>query len=672
MTRESIVTLLPDAVRMAGPLPVVGRLRLPGDKSVSHRALLLGAMAEGTSTIRGLSEGADVASTEAAVRALGTDVHRHAGTLEVEGGSSRWHPAAGAIDCGNSGTSMRLLAGVLAGCPWSSVLTGDESLSRRPMDRVAEPLEAMGAKVSGRGPRALPPVTVAGGRLHGVDWTATVASAQVKSAILLAGVQADGTTIVRERVPTRAHTEEMLRMAGADIEVAPWESGRAVTVRRSSLRPLDLDVPGDPSQAAFWIVAGAIVAGSEVTVTNLYPGAERVGFLGVLQRMGAPLVRREDEEGGSLSVTVSPGALEGTVVDASEIPSLDEVPVLAVAAAAATGTTDFVSMGELRVKETDRLAAVAQLVSAFGARAEVRGDDLRVHGTGGALVGASIDSGGDHRMAMAAAVAALAARGPTFIEGFACVATSYPGFLRDLTELAGEAWEPVEIGAAAEEMGLAGSPAAPPGEVPRLVIAVDGPAGAGKSTVSAAISQRLGIPRLDTGAMYRAVTWLALERGIDPDDRPAVAEIARTAKLDVGPVVRIDGVDVTEEIRTPRINQAVSHVAANPEVRAGLVAVQRRWVEQHPGAVVEGRDIGSVVFPDAAVKVYLTADPKERAQRRIEEGHDGVERRDRFDSSRADSPLTVAPGAHVIDTTDRSVDEVVEEILSWLTDGASS
>ena len=663
------MTPLPDAVRIAGPVPVVGRIRLPGDKSISHRALLLGAMAEGTSTIRGLSEGADVASTESAVRALGTEVRRHVGTVEVEGGSSRWHPAGGTIDCGNSGTSMRLLAGVLAGCPWSSVLTGDESLSRRPMDRVAEPLEAMGAKVSGRGPRALPPVTVAGGRLHGVDWTTRVASAQVKSAILLAGIRADGTTVVRERVPTRAHTEEMLRMAGADIEVAPWESGRAVTVRRSSLRPIDLDVPGDPSQAAFWIVAGAIVAGSEVTVTNLYPGVERVGFLGVLQRMGASLVRVEDD-GGSLSVTVRPGTLEGTVVDASEIPSLDEVPVLAVAAAAASGTTDFVSMGELRVKETDRLTAVGRLVSAFGARAEVRGDDLRVHGTGGALLGARIDSGGDHRMAMAAAVAALAARGPTFIEGFACVATSYPGFLRDLSELAGEAWEPVG-GGAPEATGVVAS-LAQPGETPRLVIAVDGPAGAGKSTVSTAISQRLGIPRLDTGAMYRAVTWLALERGIDPDDLPAVAEVARTSKLDVGPVVRIDGADVTEEIRTPRVNRAVSHVAANPDVRAELVAAQRRWVEGQRGAVVEGRDIGSVVFPDAAIKVYLTADAEERAQRRIEEGHDGVERRDRFDSSRTASPLTVADGAHVIDTTNRSVDEVVEEILSWVRDGAPS
>ncbi len=659
------MTRLPDTVRMAGPVPLVGRLRLPGDKSISHRALLLGSMAEGTSTIRGLSDGADVASTEAAVRALGVAVTRHGAGVEVEGGSSRWHRAGGAIDCGNSGTSMRLLAGVLAACPWSTVLTGDESLSRRPMDRVAEPLEAMGADVAGQGPRALPPITVTGGPLHGIDWTTRVASAQVKSAILLAGVQAEGTTIVREHVPTRAHTEEMLERAGADIEVTPWDSGRAVTVRRSSLRPLDLDVPGDPSQAAFWIVAGTIVPGSEVTVTHLYPGTERVGFLGVLQRMGALLVRQEDEE-GFLSVTTVPGSLEGTVVQAAEIPSLDEVPVLAVAAAVASGTTDFVSMGELRLKETDRLSAVAQLVSAFGARAEVRGDDLRVHGTGGALRGARIDSGGDHRLAMAAAVAALAARGPTIIEGFASVATSYPGFLQDLAELAGEVWEPVEAGGGREATRRGGRPNAPASGIPGVVIAVDGPAGAGKSTVSSAISDRLGIPRLDTGAMYRAVTWLALERGLDPDDRHAVAEIARGATLDVGPVVRIDGIDVTEEIRAPRINQAVSLVAANPEVRAELVAAQRRWVAQRAGAVVEGRDIGSVVLPDAAIKVYLTADPQERAQRRFEEGHDGVERRDRFDSSRTTSPLTVAPGARVIDTTNRSVDEVVEEILSWL------
>jgi len=646
-------------------MPVVGRLRLPGDKSISHRALLLGSMAEGTSTIRGLSGGADVASTEAAVRALGAAVTHHAAGVDIAGGTSRWHPAGGAIDCGNSGTSMRLLAGVLAPCPWSTVLTGDASLSRRPMDRVAEPLEAMGAHLAGRGPRFLPPVTVTGGPLHGVDWTTRVASAQVKSAILLAGVRAEGTTIVREHVATRAHTEEMLERAGADIEVAPWGSGRAVTVRRSSLRPLDLDVPGDPSQAAFWIVAGTIVPGRKVTVTRLYPGTERVGFLGVLQRMGAPLVREEDED-GFLSVTTVPGSLEGTVIRAAEIPSLDEVPVLAVAAATASGTTDFVSMGELRVKETDRLSAVAQLVSAFGARAEVRGDDLRVHGIGGVLRGARIDSAGDHRLAMAAAVAALAAQGTTIIDGFACVATSYPGFLEDLTELAGETWEPVEVADGRVATGRRRLPDASAEEIRRVVIAVDGPAGAGKSTVSNALSDRLGIPRLDTGAMYRAVTWLALQRGLDPGDHGAVAEIARGAKVEVGPVVMIDGIDVTEGIRTPRVNQAVSLVAANPDVRAELLAAQRRWVAQQVGAVVEGRDIGSVVLPDATIKVYLTADPQERAQRRFEEGHDGVERRDRFDSNRTTSPLTVAPGAHVIDTTNRSVDEVVEEILSWL------
>ena len=428
---------------------------------------------------------------------------------------------------------------------------------------------------------------------------------------------------------------------------------------------LDLDVPGDPSQAAFWIVAGTIVPGSKVTVTRLYPGTERVGFLGVLQRMGAPLVREEDED-GFLSVTTVPGSLEGTVIRAAEIPSLDEVPVLAVAAATASGTTDFVSMGELRVKETDRLSAVAQLVSAFGARAEVRGDDLRVHGIGGVLRGARIDSAGDHRLAMAAAVAALAAQGTTIIDGFACVATSYPGFLEDLTELAGETWEPVEVADGRVATGRRRLPDASAEEIRRVVIAVDGPAGAGKSTVSNALSDRLGIPRLDTGAMYRAVTWLALQRGLDPGDHGAVAEIARGAKVEVGPVVMIDGIDVTEEIRTPRVNQAVSLVAANPDVRAELVAAQRRWVAQQVGAVVEGRDIGSVVLPDAAIKVYLTADPLERAQRRFEEGHDGVERRDRFDSNRTTSPLTVAPGAHVIDTTNRSVDEVVEEIVSWL------
>ncbi|MGH9007683.1 MAG: 3-phosphoshikimate 1-carboxyvinyltransferase, partial [Acidimicrobiales bacterium] len=271
---------LPDAVSVAGGLAVTGGARIPGDKSISHRALLIGALADGTSTVRGLSDGDDVARTEAAVRALGATVHRDGATVSIEGGRDRLHQAAGAVDCGNSGTSMRLLVGVVAGRPWQTSLTGDPSLSGRPMDRIAEPLGAMGATVEGTGPTVTPPLIVHGGGLHGIEWAPPMASAQVKAAILFAGLEAEGETVVREAVGTRVHTEEMLAAAGADIAVEPWGRGRSVRIRPSGLRPLDLDVPGDPSQAAFWVVAGCLCRDSRIVVERVYSGPDRLGFLG--------------------------------------------------------------------------------------------------------------------------------------------------------------------------------------------------------------------------------------------------------------------------------------------------------------------------------------------------------------------------------------------------------
>jgi cytidylate kinase len=295
------------------------------------------------------------------------------------------------------------------------------------------------------------------------------------------------------------------------------------------------------------------------------------------------------------------------------------------------------------VKESDRLQAVAQMVRALGAGAEVTGDDLVIEGVGRpeALRRARTDCGGDHRMAMAAAVAALAA-GSGEVGGFAAVDTSYPGFLADLRALGGSA-----------DAGR--------------IVAIDGPAGSGKSTVSRAVAERLGVDRLDTGAMYRAVAWAVLERGVDASDPDAVAAVAATARIELdGNAVSIDGTDVTAAIRTPEVNAAVSGVAANPGVRRHLVERQRLWAADHGGGVVEGRDIGTVVFPDADLKIYLDATHEERARRRHEEPADGLARRDEIDSTRATSPLARADDAHLLDTTGRSVEDVVEEVLSWL------
>jgi 3-phosphoshikimate 1-carboxyvinyltransferase len=432
-----------DSRSVSGGVPLTGTLEVPGDKSISHRALLLAALAEGTSTITGLSSGDDVARTRQAISDLGAEVSGGGGpgdaasTVTVQGGRSRLHAPAAPLDLGNSGTGMRLLAGVVATLSGTTTLTGDDSLRGRPMDRVAEPLIRMGATVTGQGERCLPPVDVTGGALHGIEYRPPMASAQVKSAILLAGIAASGETVVDEPVATRAHTEEMLAAVGADIDVESDGVGKVVRVRRSTLQCGTYTVPGDPSQAAFWTVGATIVPGSLVTVTGITLSPERLGFVGVLRRMGAT-IEIEDRGDGIGAVTAYRCALHGTVVEASEIPSLDEVPILAVAAAAALGRTRFRDVGELRVKESDRLAGTVALVRTFGGEASADGDELVVEGTGEPLRPGRFDAGGDHRMAMAAAIAGAACPAygpPTTITGWESVATSYPGFDDDLARL---------------------------------------------------------------------------------------------------------------------------------------------------------------------------------------------------------------------------------------------
>jgi 3-phosphoshikimate 1-carboxyvinyltransferase len=406
--------------------PLRGRLRVPGDKSISHRVLLLAALAEGTSCLRGLSDGDDVGRTAAAVSALGVVVENE----RVTGGLRRLHEPDDVLDVGNSGTTIRLLAGVVAGFEWMTVLTGDASIRRRPMNRVAEPLRQMGAVVDGRDDGRHPPLVVRGGHLKGIDYELPVSSAQVKGALLLAGLAAEGETVVRERVRTRAHTEELLRRVGAAVDVSA--DGLTTRVRASlPLEPFDMDVPGDPSQAAFWLVAACLVDGSEVVVDDVYLGPGRTAFLDVLRRMGADL----DRVGESAVRARYRGRLQATEVGGEEVPGLiDEVPILAVAAACADGTTVFRDVGELRVKESDRIASIARQLAALGVEVETGPSELVVHGAE-RLRGASVDAEGDHRMAMALAVAGLAAEGETAIAGWEAVATSYPRFEDDLRSL---------------------------------------------------------------------------------------------------------------------------------------------------------------------------------------------------------------------------------------------
>ncbi|MGD0320890.1 MAG: 3-phosphoshikimate 1-carboxyvinyltransferase [Acidimicrobiales bacterium] len=423
------------AFAIEGGRPFTGRVRVPGDKSISHRAVIIAALADGVSVVRGRSEGEDVRHTEAATRRMGAHVEGE----RIGGGERALRPPEAPIGLGNSGTSMRLLAGVVAGRPWTVELTGDPSLSSRPMDRVAVPLRLMGAQVEGRTERCLPPLVVRGGSLHGIDYSPVVASAQVKSCVLLAGLRADGQTVVRERVLTRRHTEEILALCGAEVSESYEGGDHVVKVLPGQPQPFELNVPADPSQAAFWVVAACLAPGSEVTVERVYVGAARRGFLDVLKRMGARLdelpATRPDDLAATADVVVRSGSLVATEVDAAEIPGLDEVPVLAVAAARAEGTTVFRGVGELRVKESDRLVGVAEMVRAFGASADVEADDLFVTGVR-ALRAGNVDAHGDHRIAMAAAVAGASVPDrATRIVGWEAVSSSYPTFAKHMADL---------------------------------------------------------------------------------------------------------------------------------------------------------------------------------------------------------------------------------------------
>lgn len=524
-------------MKIEGGSPLRGSVRPPGDKSISHRALILSALAEGESQIFGLSDGEDVRHTAAALSAMGADINLpdDLGSPEAEvrvaGGKLR-EPAE-PLYLGNSGTSMRLLAGVCAAHPMNAVLDGDESLRSRPMGRIAEPLSLMGATVakaaeahtvdpttsdsqagsqnassaastashapqslspngndgqlernaartSSHAPQPLTaPIAITGGNLSGIDYALPVASAQVKGAILLAGLRARGETVVREFLPSRAHTEEMLAECGADIEVTHGGKFHKTTkLRPSRLQPYVWRIPADPSQAAFWIVAALCTPASEIVVESIYLGPGREGFVDVLLRMGGRVefaprdsnkvsVNADETIESETSETIASGAsqtitgetaetvaggppgspsrsikaqtssLTATDISAQEVPRLiDEIPVLAIAAAHAEGTTRFHGVGELRTKESDRVAAICAMLQTLGGQAETDGDTLVVQGTGGLRPG-QVDAADDHRIAMSAAVAAMAmpAGAEVAISGWEAVATSYPRFLADAASL---------------------------------------------------------------------------------------------------------------------------------------------------------------------------------------------------------------------------------------------
>jgi 3-phosphoshikimate 1-carboxyvinyltransferase len=411
-----------------------GRTRVPGDKSLSHRAVLLGALACGASQVNGFLPAGDCRATVACVRALGVEVTEHnATTLTIHGRGRRGLRAPEApLDCVRSGTTMRLLTGILAGQRFDSVLTGAPQLRRRPMRRITEPLQAMGADVSDTDGHA--PLTVHGGELRGAEHHLAIASAQVKSALLLAGLNADGATTVHQPGPARDHTERLLQAMGADLTV----DGLSVTLCPSHLQPLTFNIPGDLSSAAFLLVAATLLPGSELTLLDVGLNPTRTGLLDVLRGMGAdlestPLHDEAGEPVGDLIVRAAP--LHGTTIAGETVVRMiDEFPVLAVAATQAQGTTVVRDAAELRVKETDRIGRVVDALRTLGARIEGRSDGFVVEGPT-PLHGGTVDSGGDHRLAMALTIAGLLADAPVVVQNTDCIADSFPGFAEMLGAL---------------------------------------------------------------------------------------------------------------------------------------------------------------------------------------------------------------------------------------------
>jgi 3-phosphoshikimate 1-carboxyvinyltransferase len=454
-----------DAIVIRPASRLRGELLLPGDKSISHRALMLATLAAGTSRISGAGDGADVRSTAAVCRALGASIERleddrkdgrapaTVGYRVVSPGVDGLHEPAADLDCGNSGTSLRLIAGIVAGLPFRSVLDGDDSLRRRPVARIIEPLRSMGATLRGHSDDSLPPLTVIGRHpLRSVDYATPVPSAQVKSAILLAALRADGRTTVRETVATRDHTERMLRARGVDVQTERQDlragedgtAGVAITIEGGRrVEAIDQRVPGDVSAAAFWLVAASIHPDADLTLRGVGLNPTRRAVIDLLREMGAdieelPVDGATDDDAAAgagepiADLRVRSSELRGIDIGPTSVAAaIDEIPILCLAAAFASGETLIRGAGELRHKESDRIAGTADGLKALGAPVVVDGDDIRISG-GTRLRGATTDSLDDHRLAMTFAVAGLLATGETTVLRPASAAISYPGFFDDL------------------------------------------------------------------------------------------------------------------------------------------------------------------------------------------------------------------------------------------------
>jgi len=633
-----------------------GRYSIPGDKSISHRSVIFGALAEGQTRINGFLRSEDCLATLNIMRQLGVQIDDDGQQLVVQGvGLHGLRAPAQDLDCGNAGTAMRLLSGLLAAQPFHSTLVGDESLSVRPMGRVIKPLTQMGALIDSDEQTA-PLKFAPAAELKAIDYVSPIASAQVKSAVLIAGLYADGITSVTEPNKSRDHTETMLRGFGCDVQV----DGLTVSLKgQPQMRGQDIQVPADVSSAAFFMVLGLCHPDADFVLQNVNINPTRDGVIKILLAMGGRLsLENQRVEAGEAvaDVRVQSSQLTGIEVPEALIPSaIDEFPTLFIAAALANGTTRLTGAEELRHKESDRIAVMMAGLKTLGVNCQELPDGAEI--TGGELSCGMVDGHGDHRCAMSFLLAgALRPAVSTVVRGCHNIGTSFPEFF-DLVE----------------QMGMAHQQPVP-------VITIDGPSGVGKGTTSALLANHLGWHLLDSGAIYRALALQVMNSALDPADEAQLIAAAESLNLefrvnkDQQTDALLDGHQVNDELRSEACGEMASKVAPIAAVRQALLNRQKAF-QRAPGLVADGRDLGTVVFQTAPLKVFLTANAEERAKRRYkqlkEKGVDvkirdlleDIEARDHRDSTRKVAPLVPAVDAHVIDTSELSIDEVLARII---------
>ncbi len=642
-----------------------GKASIPGDKSISHRALILSSQVIGNTQIDGLLEGEDVLRTAKALGLLGVNIKRASShTWQVQGvGVGGLSEPGDVLDMGNSGTGTRLMMGLVAPYPFTSFFTGDDSLRGRPMKRVMTPLEHMGIRFTAREGGKLPLAVFGTSQTLPIEYTLPVASAQIKSAILLAALNTAGKTTVIEPEATRDHTEHMLRYFGWQVETTKLSGGAlsiAVTGHQnipSSDR--QITVPGDPSSAAFLVVAALIIPGSDIVISHVAINPLRIGLYNTLREMGASITftnHRVSAGEEVADIQVRHSELRGVTVPAERAPSMiDEYPILAVAASFAKGKTVMKGLGELKVKESDRLAAIENGLKLCGVAYDTKNDVLTVSGNaqppqGGAV----IQTHYDHRIAMSFLVMGMASKQPVHIDDGSSINTSFPGFAELMNSL----------GAG---ITVATAPKPVLQKMPALTIAIDGPASSGKGTLARRLAENFGYLYLDTGSIYRAVGLKLIYSGKDPYDKRAAIDAAMgLSEQDLA----------NPRLRQERIGQAASIISAIPEVRSVLLDFQRRFGKNPKGAVLDGRDIGTVVCPDADVKIFITASLETRAKRRHRELQgEGIEvvyesvledlrERDERDAQRSVAPLIPATDAIVIDTSHLDADTVFLQVVN--------